>query len=206
MASLYDRFVLPKMLDFVMRQEPIMRQRAKVVPRATGRVLEIGIGSGLNLAFYDRDKIDSVVGLDPSPELRAMAERRAREAGLDVEWIPLGGESIPLDDASVDTVLTTYTLCTIPGVERALGEMHRVLRPGGRLLFSEHGRAPDEGVRRWQDRLNPLWKRFAGGCNLNRPVEELVRRAGFEPEGLEAMYLPGPRPMTHTTWGSALRA
>jgi len=206
MPSLYERHVLPRMLDFVMRQEPIMRQRAKVVPRASGRVLEIGIGSGLNLSFYDRTKVESVVGLDPSPELRAMAERRAREAGLDVEWIPLGGESIPLDDASVDTVLTTYTLCTIPGVERALGEMRRVLRPGGRLLFSEHGRAPDEGVRRWQDRLNPLWKRIGGGCNLNRPVEEMVRRGGFEPEDLQAMYLPGPRPMTWTTWGSALRA
>ncbi len=206
MPSLYERHVLPRMLDFVMRQEPIMRQRAKVVPRASGRVLEIGIGSGLNLSFYDRTKVESVVGLDPSPELRAMAERRAREAGLDVEWIPLGGESIPLDDASVDTVLTTYTLCTIPGVERALGEMRRVLRPGGRLLFSEHGRAPDEGVRRWQDRLNPLWKRIGGGCNLNRPVEEMVRRGGFEPEDLQAMYLPGPRPMTFTTWGSALRA
>lgn len=204
--GLYERFVLPKVLDFAMRQEPIMRQRAKVVPRAAGRVLEIGIGSGLNLAFYDRSRVDSLVGLDPSPELRAIAERRAREAGIDVEWIPLGGESIPLDEASVDTVLTTYTLCTIPGVERALGEMRRVLRPGGRLLFSEHGRAPDPGVKRWQDRLNPLWNRIGGGCNLNRPVEEMVRRGGFEPEAIEALYLPGPRPLTYTTWGSALRA
>lgn len=204
--GLYERFVLPRVLDFAMRQEPIMRQRAKVVPRAAGRVLEIGIGSGLNLAFYDRSRVDSLVGLDPSPELRAIAERRAREAGIDVEWIPLGGESIPLDEASVDTVLTTYTLCTIPGVERALGEMRRVLRPGGRLLFSEHGRAPDPGVKRWQDRLNPLWNRIGGGCNLNRPVEEMVRRGGFEPEAIEALYLPGPRPLTYTTWGSALRA
>ncbi|MBU6280890.1 methyltransferase domain-containing protein [bacterium] len=204
--GLYERFVLPRVLDFAMRQEPIMRQRAKVVPRAAGRVLEIGIGSGLNLAFYDRSRVDSLVGLDPSPELRAIAERRAREAGIDVEWIPLGGESIPLDEASVDTVLTTYTLCTIPAVERALGEMRRVLRPGGRLLFSEHGRAPDPGVKRWQDRLNPLWNRIGGGCNLNRPVEEMVRRGGFEPEAIEALYLPGPRPLTYTTWGSALRA
>ena len=206
MASFYERHVLPKVLDFAMRQEPIMRQRAKIVPRARGRVLEIGIGSGLNLSFYDRTRVDSVVGLDPSPELRAFAERRAREAGIDVEWIPLGGESIPLDDASVDTVLTTYTLCTIPGVERALGEMRRVLRPDGHLLFSEHGRAPDAAVRRWQNRLNPLWKRIGGGCNLNRPVADLVRQAGFEPESLEATYLPGPRPMTFTTWGAARRA
>ncbi|MFM7141152.1 MAG: class I SAM-dependent methyltransferase [Alphaproteobacteria bacterium] len=206
MASLYERFVLPRVLDFAMRQEPIRRQRVKVVPRATGRVLEIGIGSGRNLPFYDRGKVDSVIGLEPSAELRAMAERRARESGIDVEWIPLGSERIPLGDASVDTVLTTYTLCTIPGLDSALGEMRRVLRPGGRLLFSEHGQAPDADVRRWQDRLNPLWNRIGGGCNLNRPIADLVRRAGFEPEDIESAYLPGPRPMTWTTWGSALRA
>ncbi|MFM7736221.1 MAG: class I SAM-dependent methyltransferase, partial [Alphaproteobacteria bacterium] len=168
--------------------------------------LEIGIGSGRNLPFYDRGKVDSVIGLEPSAELRAMAERRARESGIDVEWIPLGSERIPLGDESVDTVLTTYTLCTIPGLDSALGEMRRVLRPGGRLLFSEHGQAPDADVRRWQDRLNPLWNRIGGGCNLNRPIADLVRRAGFEPEDIESAYLPGPRPMTWTTWGSALRA
>jgi ubiquinone/menaquinone biosynthesis C-methylase UbiE len=205
-ASFYERHVLPPVLDFVMRQEPIMRQRAKVVPEATGRVLEIGIGSGLNLALYDRDRVEAIIGLDPSSELREMARTRAREAGLDVEWIPLGGESIPLSDASVDTVVSTYTMCTIPGIERALAEMRRVLRPGGRLLFSEHGRAPDEGVRRWQDRLNPLWRRIGGGCNLNRPIDVLIRDAGFDLSRLDTMYVPGPRPMTWTYWGSATPA
>jgi ubiquinone/menaquinone biosynthesis C-methylase UbiE len=205
-ASFYERHVLPPVLDFVMRQEPIMRQRAKVVPEATGRVLEIGIGSGLNLALYDRDRVEAIIGLDPSSELREMARTRAREAGLDVEWIPLGGESIPLGDASVDTVVSTYTMCTIPGIERALAEMRRVLRPGGRLLFSEHGRAPDEGVRRWQDRLNPLWRRIGGGCNLNRPIDVLIRDAGFDLSRLDTMYVPGPRPMTWTYWGSATPA
>jgi len=205
-ASFYERHVLPPVLDFVMRQEPIMRQRAKVVPEATGRVLEIGIGSGLNLALYDRDRVEAIIGLDPSSELREMARTRAREAGLDVEWIPLGGESIPLGDASVDTVVSTYTMCTIPGIERALAEMRRVLRPGGRLLFSEHGRAPDEGVRRWQDRLNPLWRRIGGGCNLNRPIDLLIRDAGFDLSRLDTMYVPGPRPMTWTYWGSATPA
>ena len=183
-----------------------MRQRAKVVPEATGRVLEIGIGSGLNLALFDRDRVEAIIGLDPSSELREMARTRAREAGLDVEWIPLGGESIPLGDASVDTVVSTYTMCTIPGIERALAEMRRVLRPGGRLLFSEHGRAPDEGVRRWQDRLNPLWRRIGGGCNLNRPIDVLIRDAGFDLSRLDTMYVPGPRPMTWTYWGSATPA
>jgi ubiquinone/menaquinone biosynthesis C-methylase UbiE len=204
--GLYERFLLPKVLDFAMRQEPIARQRAKVVPLATGRVLEIGIGSGLNLSFYDRAKLAKLWGLDPSLELQKVARKRAAEAGIDVEFLALSGEAIPLDDASVDTVVTTYTLCTIPDAPRALGEMRRVLRPGGQLLFSEHGRAPDASVVRWQDRLNPVWKKIGGGCNLNRPMAELIGDAGFAVRSLQTMYLPGPRPMTFTYWGSAERA
>ena len=203
--GLYERFVLPTLLDVTMRQKPIARQRAKVVPRAAGCVLEIGIGSGLNLAFYERAKVEKLYGLDPSLELQKLARKRAAEAGLDVEFLALSGESIPLDDASVDTVVTTYTLCTIPDAERALGEMHRVLRPGGHLLFSEHGRAPDESVVRWQDRLNPVWKRIAGGCNLNRPMADLIAGAGFALRDLQTMYVPGPRPVTFTYWGAAER-
>ncbi|HZR82378.1 MAG TPA: class I SAM-dependent methyltransferase [Candidatus Binatia bacterium] len=206
MPSLYERYLLPRILDFAMRQKPIMRQRDKVVPLARGRVLEIGMGSGLNLAYYDRGKLEKLWGLEPSPELRAVAERRAREAGVSVEFVGLTGESIPLDDASVDTVVTTYTLCTIPDAERALLEMRRVLRPAGQLLFSEHGLAPDAPVARWQDRLNPLWRRIAGGCNLNRPIDELVRGAGFAIDPIDTMYLPGPRPFTFNYWGTATRA
>jgi ubiquinone/menaquinone biosynthesis C-methylase UbiE len=201
--GVYERFVLPRVLDFAMRQEPISRQRAKVVPLASGRVLEIGIGSGLNLRYYERSRVEKLWGLDPSLELQRVARRRATEAGIDVEFLALSSESIPLDDASVDTVVTTYTLCTIPDAPRALQEMRRVLRPGGRMLFSEHGRAPDEGVKRWQDRLNPVWKKIGGGCNLNRPMADLIADAGFALRGLETMYLPGPRPMTYTYWGAA---
>jgi ubiquinone/menaquinone biosynthesis C-methylase UbiE len=201
--GVYERFVLPRVLDFAMRQEPISRQRAKVVPLASGRVLEIGIGSGLNLRYYERSRVEKLWGLDPSLELQKVARRRATEAGIDVEFLALSSESIPLDDASVDTVVTTYTLCTIPDAPRALQEMRRVLRPGGRMLFSEHGRAPDEGVKRWQDRLNPVWKKIGGGCNLNRPMADLIADAGFALRGLETMYLPGPRPMTYTYWGAA---
>jgi ubiquinone/menaquinone biosynthesis C-methylase UbiE len=203
MPTFYERLVLPRLLDFAMRQKPIMRQRAKVVPLARGRVLEIGLGSGLNLAFYDKGKLEKLFGLEPSAELRAIAAGRAREASLDVEFVGLRGEEIPLDDASVDSVVITYTLCTIPDVDRALREMRRVLRPQGELLFSEHGRAPDAGVRRWQDRLNPLWRRIAGGCNLNRPIDELLRDASFTLGQLDSMYLPGPRPLTFNYWGSA---
>src|SRR3569832_2370886 len=155
--GLYDRYVLPRILNYVMHDKPIMRQRAKVVPLAQGRVLEIGIGSGLNLSFYDRGRIAKLWGLEPSEELRRIARERARAAGMDVEFLGLPGEQIPLEDGSVDTVVTTYTLCTIPDVARALGEMRRVLVPGGTMLFSEHGRAPDVGVARWQDRLDCVW-------------------------------------------------
>ncbi|MBM4243448.1 MAG: class I SAM-dependent methyltransferase [Deltaproteobacteria bacterium] len=203
--GLYDRLVLPRLLDFAMRQKPISMQRQKVVPQAHGRVLEIGIGSGLNLAFYDRGRVAKLWGLEPSEPLRRIAHERARAAGIEVEFLGLPGEQIPLEDASVDTVVTTYTLCTIPGVERALGEMLRVLVPGGSLLFSEHGRAPDAGVARWQDRLDRIWGQVAGGCHLNRAIADLIGSAGFRMAETDTMYVPGPRPFTYTYWGRAQR-
>ena len=204
--GLYERYLLPRIIDFAMRQKPIMRQRGKVVPLASGRVLEIGMGSGLNLAYYDRGKLEKLLAVEPSTPLQGMALERAREAGVAVEFVGLSGEEIPLDSASIDSVVTTYTLCTIPDAHRALSEMRRVLRPGSRLLFAEHGRAPDAGVKRWQDRLNPIWRRIGGGCNLNRPIDELIEQAGFRIESLETMYLPGPRLVTFNYWGQAAKA
>ena len=204
--GLYATYIFPAILDLVMRQEPIQRQREKVVPRARGRVLEIGVGSGLNLPFYDRSKVDKLSGLDPSLGLQRLARQRAEAAGIDVEFIPVSGEEIPLEDASIDTVVITYTMCSIPDVDTALKEMHRVLRPAGSLLFSEHGRAPDAGVVRWQDRLNPIWRRISGGCNMNRAIPDLLGAAGFKLAELDSMYLPGPRVMTFTYWGTATRA
>jgi ubiquinone/menaquinone biosynthesis C-methylase UbiE len=204
--GLYATYILPAVLDRVMRQEPVRRQREKVVPRARGRVLEIGVGSGLNLAFYDRTKVERLFGLDPSLDLQRLARRRAEAVGLETEFIPVSSEEIPLEDASVDTVVITYTMCSIPDVDRALQEMHRVLRPEGSLLFSEHGRAPDAGVVRWQDRLNPIWRRISGGCNLNRAIPDLLGAAGFRLVELDSMYLPGPRLLTFTSWGMATRA
>jgi ubiquinone/menaquinone biosynthesis C-methylase UbiE len=201
----YATYLFPAVLDRVMRQEPIRRQREKVVPRAEGRVLEVGVGSGLNLAFYDRSKVETLWGLDPSVALQRRARERAEAAGIAVEFLPVSGEEIPLEDASVDSVVITYTMCSIPDVHRALAEMHRVLRPGGSLLFSEHGRAPDAGLVRWQERLNPLWRRLSGGCNLNRAIPDLLGAAGFTLAELESMYLPGPRLLTFTYWGSATR-
>ncbi len=201
----YDRHILPHVINLACGAKPISYQRRLVVPQAQGRVLEIGIGSGLNLPFYDPAKVELLWGLEPSDDIRRMAERKAAHSPFPVEFIGLPGEQIPLDDASADTVVTTYTLCTIPGAVAALREMHRVLKPGGRLLFSEHGRAPDAAVVLWQERLTPLWKVIGGGCHLARDIPALLREGGFNPDGLRANYIPGPRPMSFNYWGSASR-
>lgn len=206
LVGFYESKVLPKILDMAMSVRPVMRQRAKVVPLAHGRVLEVGIGSGLNLSFYDKTKVDRVLGLDPSPELQVMARKRAEEAGIEVDWLALSSEKIPLPDASVDSIVITYTMCTIPDVHAALLEMGRVLKNEGRLHFSEHGLAPDESVRRWQHRINPVWKLIAGGCNLNRSVPVMLENAGFRLEDVGTIYLPGLRPLTFNTWGTAAKA
>jgi SAM-dependent methyltransferase len=159
--------------------KPVQRQRQKVVPLAEGRVLEIGIGSGLNLPYYDPKKVERVIGLDPAEEMLAYAKRRSETLPFTVECLALEGERIPLERQDVDTVLVTYTLCTIPDAVSALIGMGRVLKHGGRLLFCEHGRAPDEAVRRWQRRLNPLWNWIGGGCNLDRDIPALIEAAGF---------------------------
>lgn len=201
--NLYDRYLLPYLIDWACGISPVQRQRAKIVPRAQGRVLEIGIGTGRNLPFYDHARLGQLYGLDPALQMHRLARRRMRQTGLKVELLDLPAEHIPMEDASFDTVLTTFTLCTIPDAVTALREMRRVLKPGGRLLFCEHGAAPDAGVRRWQDRLTPLWKPIAGGCHLNRDIPALLRDGGFAIHDLEQLYLPGPRPLTYNYWGSA---
>lgn len=204
--GLYSKYVLPSLVHMACSAKPSMRQREKVVPLAEGRVLEIGIGSGLNLPYYDASKVTRLWGLDPSPELTKRARVAAGSVDFDVEFIDLPGDQIPLDRGSVDTVLVTYTLCTIPETESALVEMSRVLKVGGRLIFCEHGQAPDASVRRWQDRLNPIWRRLGGGCNLNRPIPALIEGGGFRIRDLETMYIPGWRPGSFNYWGTATPA
>jgi ubiquinone/menaquinone biosynthesis C-methylase UbiE len=192
------------MIDAACGAGPILKQRAKVVPHAKGRVLEVGMGSAINLPFYNADQVEMVWGLEPSEGMRRKAAPRLKEAAFPVELLELPGEEIPLDDDSADTVLLTYTLCTIPDFKKALGQMRRVLKPGGQLLFSEHGEAPDESVRKWQDRINPIWKRIAGGCNINRRIPQLIEEAGFKIEDLDSMYLPNtPKIAAFQYWGSA---
>jgi len=187
-----------------MSAKPITYQRRKVVPLAEGRVLEIGMGAGQNLAFYDPARVSHIWGLEPSAEMRARARKRAEGLSIGLDFLDLRAEEIPLDDRSADTVLVTYTLCTIPDVARALKGMRRVLKPGGRLIFCEHGRAPDENVRRWQERITPLWKIIGGGCHVGRPIPDLIREGGFEIEKMETMYLPStPRFAGYNYWGAA---
>jgi ubiquinone/menaquinone biosynthesis C-methylase UbiE len=202
--SFYERRILPWLLDMAMSAKPITYQRKKVVPLAEGRVLEIGIGAGQNLEFYNPAKVSHVWGLEPSAEMRERAAKRAKDAKFSLEFLDLKAEEIPLEDKAADTVLVTYTLCTIPDVVRALKGMRRVLKPGGRLIFCEHGRAPDANVSTWQDRITPMWKAMAGGCHLARPIPELIRQGGFEIEKMETMYLPStPRFAGYNYWGAA---
>lgn len=183
---------MPALTDLAMRNSTARRERARFVPLATGVVLEVGVGSGLNIAHYGAD-VRTLYALDPSAESLRMARRRAKRAGFAVMLVQATAEAIPLADASVDTVITTWTLCTIPDPGRALEEMRRVLRPGGRFIFVEHGRSPDEGVTRWQDRLTPFWRRVSGGCHLNRSIDGLVTEGGFDLVNIERSYASGPR-------------
>ena len=204
--GLYGKYVLPRVVHLACSARPNMRQREKLVPLASGRVLEIGIGSGLNLPFYDARRVTKVWGLEPSPEMSKMASAAVEAVAFDVEFVSAGGEQIPLDSESFDTVLMTFTLCTIPDAERALREIARVLKRGGQLLFCEHGAAPDAGVLRWQNRINPLWRQLAGGCHLNRDIPGLIRRGGFEIARMDTMYIPGWRPASFNYWGAAAKA
>ena len=204
--GLYGKYVLPRVVHLACSARPNMRQREKLVPLASGRVLEVGMGSGLNLPFYDARRVTKVWGLEPSPEMSKMASDAAEAVAFDVEFVSAGGEQIPLDSESFDTVLMTFTLCTIPDAERALREIARVLKQGGQLLFCEHGAAPDAGIRRWQNRIDPLWRRLAGGCHLNRDIPGLIRRGGFEITRMDTMYIPGWRPASFNYWGAAAKA
>jgi ubiquinone/menaquinone biosynthesis C-methylase UbiE len=200
--GLYQRFVLPKLIDYAMKDKSAAARRSELIPRATGDVLEVGIGSGLNLPFYSSG-VNHVLGVDPSPELLAIARPKIDALTFPVELVCQSAEQLPLAGGSIDTVVTTWTLCSIADPVKALREMKRVLKSEGKLLFIEHGAAPDPRVHAWQRRINPIWRKFTGGCNLNRRIDELITSAGFTIAKLETNYLPGPRPMTYTYEGSA---
>ncbi len=202
--GMYDRYVLPHVIHLACGTKPILKQREKVVPHAEGRILEIGMGSGINIPFYDPAKVEKVWGLEPSEGMRVKASEAVEAAPFDLEWLGLPGEEIPLDNDSVDTVVLTYTLCTIPDYGKAVQQMRRVLKPGGKLLFSEHGKAPDGNVQRWQNRINSTWGKIAGGCHLNRDIPAMLREGGFDIKEMDSMYVPStPKVAGFTYWGYA---
>ena len=201
--SFYAKHVLPRLIDLAMRNRETTRLRAAWIPQARGDVLEVGIGSGLNLAFYS-SQVQRVYGVDPSVELQRIARRRMTAGSFTIDFLTQSAEAaLPLAAASIDTAVMTWTLCSIPDPARALREVKRALKPDGRLIFLEHGLAPDSRVVRWQERLTPLWKRVTGGCHLNRKIDEIIAQAGFRLPELNTFYLPGPRPLTYTYQGIA---
>lgn len=200
--AFYNEVILPRLCHLVMRNRQLVPYRRRVVGSAEGRVLEVGAGSGLNLPFYGAS-VREILALEPAPQLTAIA-RRAAGTLVPVTFIEGSAEAIPLDDKSVDTVVTTWTLCTIPQAVVALKEMRRVLRPTGRLVFVEHGLAPEEGVQRWQHRVTPVWRRMSGGCHLDRPIRAMIEAGGFRLERLETGYMPGLKFMNFTYEGGAV--
>jgi ubiquinone/menaquinone biosynthesis C-methylase UbiE len=200
----YDRYIVPPLISMACGAKPIRKQREKIVPLAEGVVLELGFGSGLNLAHYDRSKVTKLFALEPAPGMLARARKTAANTDLPLEILAETAETLSLPAASVDTVLVTYSLCTIPDALAALAGARRALRPGGRLLFCEHGRAPDEAVRRTQARIEPIWRVIGGGCHLTRDIPALITGSGFEIETLDTMYLPGaPHWAGFNYWGAA---
>lgn len=202
--SAYENYVLPKLLDTCCSTKPINYQREKIVPNASGTVLEIGIGSGLNIPFYNISKIDKIYGLDPSIQLCKKAIKKAEKINMNIDFLFEGAEEIKLKSNSIDTVVITYTLCSIPNPMDALKEIKRVMRSDGNILFCEHGIAPDIKVSKWQNRINPIWGKLFGGCNINRDIPSIISNSGFKVQNLEQMYLPStPKIVGYNYWGSA---
>ncbi len=201
----YERWILPPLLDLVMRRKDLTKYRRAAVATARGRVLEIGVGSGLNFRLYGK-QVEFVYGIDPSARLLSIARRRATASGVPVELLLGSATAIPLADNAVDTVVMTWTLCSIPDPLAALREMRRVLKPNGNLCFVEHGLSPEPSVERWQHRITPAWRRMAGGCHLDRKIDELIRLAGFDLTNLQVEYAPGPRTMSYMYEGCACRS
>ena len=201
--AFYRDVLLPRLCHLSMRNRRLLPYRQRAIGLAEGRVLEIGVGSGLNFPLYGA-RVREILALEPAPQLIAMARQVADASAVPITFIEASAEAIPIDDNSIDTVVMTWALCSIPQAIDAVAEMRRVLRPGGRLVFVEHGLAPEKGVRWWQDRLTPAWRCLSGGCHLNRPIRTIIENEGFRVDHLETGYMPGPKPMTYMYEGSAL--
>jgi ubiquinone/menaquinone biosynthesis C-methylase UbiE len=202
--NFYENKILPPLINCCCSTKPIQFQRQKVVPNVSGRVLEIGIGSGLNIPLYNKNIVDKIIAVEPSAELSKKAAKVAVSANIDITFLEGVAEKLEIADKSIDSILLTYTLCTIPDTDKALSEMKRVLKPNGKIFFCEHGLAPDKNIKDWQNKLNPIWGALFGGCNLNRNIPSLFEAEGFKIDRLETMYLPKtPKFIGYNFWGSA---
>lgn len=201
--GIYAKHIMPACLDMACGTKPILKQREKVVPYAAGVVLEIGIGSGQNLPYYNPDKVTKIIGVDPDDHIWKRSAARREASPIEIERIGLSGEDIPLEDNTADSVVVTYALCTIPDPVRALLEMKRIVKPGGLIYFSEHGQAPDAAVHKWQKRIDPLWRKLAGGCHSGRNIPEYFHEAGLNIDDLQQRYIPGPKVLSYNYWGTA---
>jgi len=204
--GLYEKYFLPKLLDCCCGMEGFQKKRAQIIPRVHGRVLEIGIGSGLNFDFYNFDKVTEVIGVDPAVSSLAIAKSRAKDLNSKISFIETSAESIDLESSSFDSAVIGYSLCTIPEPMEALTEAYRLLKPSGSLFFMEHGLAPEPNIQKWQHRITPVWKKIAGGCNLNRNIEELILSGGFEFRELNKKYIKGPKIASYLYYGEAPKA
>lgn len=201
--GLYNKYILPKAIDWVCSQKPTMRQRNKIVPLAKGNILEIGIGSGLNLPFYQSKNIKSLTAIDPSKELWKRNHINTQKLPFKFEFINAFSENIPLENNSFDTIVITYTLCSIKDLQKTFEEIKRVIKPSGNVLFCEHGKAPEKAIQKYQNIVNPIWKNIGGGCNLNRDIPLVIDTNGFKIKNIESMYLPGWKPASFNYWGIA---
>ena len=201
--TLYEKYFLPKLLDCCCGMEGFQKKRAQIIPRVYGRVLEIGIGSGLNFDFYDFERVTEIVGVDPAVTSLVIAKSRASNFHSKISFIEATAESIDLESSTFDSVVIGFSLCTIPDPIQALAEANRLLKPGGSLFFIEHGLAPEPNVQKWQHRITPMWKKIAGGCNLNRNIEELILAEGFIFKDLKKKYIKGPKIASYLYYGEA---
>lgn len=204
--SLYEKYCLPKLLDFCCGMEGFQNKRSQIVPLAHGRILEIGIGSGLNFDHYNFDKVEEIIGVDPAVSSVAMARSRASQYNSKISFIESSAESIDLPSNTFDCVVIGYSLCTIPDPLKALAEARRLMKPEGSLFFMEHGLAPEQSIQKWQHRLTPGWKKIGGGCNLNRDIENLISTSGFQFKSLSKKYIKGPKIAAFQYYGEAVKS
>ena len=204
--SLYEKYFLPKLLDFCCGMEGFQNKRSQIVPLAHGRILEIGIGSGLNFDHYNFDKVEEIIGVDPAVSSVAMARSRSSQYNSKISFIESSAESIDLPSNTFDCVVIGYSLCTIPDPLKALAEARRLMKPEGSLFFMEHGLAPEQNIQKWQHRLTPGWKKIGGGCNLNRDIENLISSSGFQFKSLNKKYIKGPKIAAFQYYGEAVKS